>query len=54
MIAELREKHRLLGEAITVLDALSLGGEKRLGRPRKWASNLPGASRASKASWPAI
>jgi hypothetical protein len=37
MIAELREEHSMLGQAISALEVLSLGGKKRRGRPPKWA-----------------
>ena len=40
MVAELREEHKMLTEAIGVLEVLSLGGKKRRGRPPKWAANL--------------
>jgi hypothetical protein len=40
MVAELREEHKMLTEAIGVLEVLSLGGKKRRGRPPKWAVNL--------------
>lgn len=35
MIAELREELGMLGEAISVLEVIALGGKKRRGRPPK-------------------
>ena len=42
MVAELREEHRVLTQAIEVLELLARGGGKRRGRPPKALSGLGG------------
>jgi len=39
MLAELREEHGALCQAISALEILSLDGKKRRGRPPKWAAS---------------
>jgi hypothetical protein len=40
MLAELRQEHEQLEEAILSLERLALGGAKRRGRPPAWLSNI--------------
>jgi hypothetical protein len=43
ILAELRQEHEQLGEAILSLERLSLGGAKRRGRPPAWLAAVKSA-----------
>ena len=40
ILAELRQEHEQLGEAILSLERLAMGGAKRRGRPPTWMADI--------------
>jgi hypothetical protein len=44
ILAELRQEHEQLGEAILSLERLALGGAKRRGRPPAWMTKIKAAT----------
>jgi hypothetical protein len=53
ILAELRQEHEQLGEAILSLERLSLGGAKRRGRPPAWLAAVKTAKEKGKRGRPA-